>query len=196
MSHVSHHFLRLCWDWITWDRVGPLGGKHRAISWEVKECVVARWDLQGCSPHQCQLRTDGLPPSREQVLNVPIAYQRYEPDKPISWLSTEACLFPIASLTVMWEKLGTDPRTGQLACCELGREPFFSGAIDLFKSIDDYTKGLLFIDCMRYVWFGTIRRLRVGYMWCVGRVFPKGVHRFELLRFSDMSNRLFAAVSI
>jgi hypothetical protein len=41
----------------------------------------------------------------------------------------------------MGEKLGMDPWTGQLACCELGREPFFSGAVDLFKSIDDYVKG-------------------------------------------------------
>jgi hypothetical protein len=77
---------------------------------------------------------------REQVLNVPIACRRYGPDKPSSWLSTEACLFPTASFVVMGEKLGTDPWTGQSTCCGLGREPFFSGAVDLFKSVDDYMK--------------------------------------------------------
>jgi hypothetical protein len=34
-----------------------------------------------------------------------------------------------------------DPRTGQPACCGLGFEPFFSGAVDLFKFADDYAKG-------------------------------------------------------
>jgi hypothetical protein len=44
-------------------------------------------------------------------------------------------------LAVMGERLGMDPRIGQLACCGLCRETFFSGAVDLFKSIDDYIKG-------------------------------------------------------
>jgi hypothetical protein len=37
--------------------------------------------------------------------------------------------------------MGMDPRSGQPACCELSQEPFFSGAVDLFKSIDNYVKG-------------------------------------------------------
>jgi hypothetical protein len=77
---------------------------------------------------------------REQVLNVPIACRRYGPIKHNSRLSTEACLFPNASLAVMGEKLGTDPWTGQPACYGLGREPIFSGVVDLFKSVDDYVK--------------------------------------------------------
>jgi hypothetical protein len=32
-------------------------------------------------------------------------------------------------MTVMGEKLGRDPQIGQLVCCELGQEPFFSGAV-------------------------------------------------------------------
>jgi hypothetical protein len=47
---------------------------------------------------------------------------------------------PTAPLAVVGEKLGTDPRIGQPACCELCREPFFSGAVDLFKSGDDCMK--------------------------------------------------------
>jgi hypothetical protein len=78
---------------------------------------------------------------REQVLNVPIACRRYESGKPSSWLSTETCLFPTASLAAMGEKVGMDPRIGQPSCCRLFREHLFSGAVDLFKSVDDYTKG-------------------------------------------------------
>jgi hypothetical protein len=33
-----------------------------------------------------------------------------------------------------------DPQTSQPACCGLGREPFFSGAVDLLKSVNDYVK--------------------------------------------------------
>jgi hypothetical protein len=79
--------------------------------------------------------------TREQVLNVPIACQRYGPVKPSSWLSTEAWLFPTTSLAIMEEKLGMDLQTSQPACCGLGWEPFFSGAVDLFKSVNDYAKG-------------------------------------------------------
>jgi hypothetical protein len=50
-------------------------------------------------------------------------------------------VFSPASLVIMGEKLGMDPRTGQPACCGLGLEPFFSGAVDLFKFADDYAKG-------------------------------------------------------
>jgi hypothetical protein len=39
------------------------------------------------------------------------------------------------------EKLGTDPRIGQSACCGLCREPFFSGAVALSIAVDDFTKG-------------------------------------------------------
>jgi hypothetical protein len=56
----------------------------------------------------------------EQVLNVPIAYQRYVPEKHNSQLSREACLFPTISLVVMGEKLGIDLRTSKPSCCGLG----------------------------------------------------------------------------
>jgi hypothetical protein len=63
------------------------------------------------------------------------------PDKPSSWLSTEACLFPTASLTVVGEKLGTDSRIKRSSSCGLCQEPFFSVAVDLYKSVDDFVKG-------------------------------------------------------
>jgi hypothetical protein len=36
---------------------------------------------------------------------------------------------PTASMVVLGEKLGTDPRIGQLSYYGLGREPFISGAV-------------------------------------------------------------------
>jgi hypothetical protein len=48
---------------------------------------------------------------------------------------------PTASLAVLGEKLGTDPRIGQPACCGLCQEPFFLGAATLLNSVDDYAKG-------------------------------------------------------
>jgi hypothetical protein len=47
---------------------------------------------------------------------------------------------PTASLDVLGEKLGTDPWIGQPVCCGLCREPFFSGAVTLLNSVDDYVK--------------------------------------------------------
>jgi hypothetical protein len=79
---------------------------------------------------------------------------------------------PTAPLTVVREKLGTDPRIGRLACCGLCQEPFFSGAVDLFKFVDDCMKGCH----VRGPPTGSVRRTYVdwrGKHTCrVGRVFP------------------------
>jgi hypothetical protein len=48
---------------------------------------------------------------------------------------------PTSSMAVLGEKLGTDPRIGKPTCCEMYREPFFSGAVALLNSVDDYAKG-------------------------------------------------------
>jgi hypothetical protein len=77
----------------------------------------------------------------EQVLNVPIACWCYGPDKPSSCLSTEAYLFPTASLVVVGEKLGMDLRIRWSSSYGLCREPFFSGVVDMYKSVDDFVKG-------------------------------------------------------
>jgi hypothetical protein len=53
-------------------------------------------------------------------------------------------------MTDVGEKLSTDPWIGHPASCGLGREPFFSGIVDLFNSVDDLVK-----DCH-------VRRLPVG----------------------------------
>jgi hypothetical protein len=76
----------------------------------------------------------------EKVLNVLIACQCYGPGKTSSWLSIEACLFLTASLAVVGEKLGTNPWIGRPLSCGLCREPFFSGAVNMYKSVDDSVK--------------------------------------------------------
>jgi hypothetical protein len=48
---------------------------------------------------------------------------------------------PTASMAVSREKLGMDPRIGQPVGCGLCQGPFFSGAVVLLKSVDDYVKG-------------------------------------------------------
>jgi hypothetical protein len=74
----------------------------------------------------------------------------------------------------MGEKLGTDLRIGQPACCELCREPFFSGTVDPFKSVDDCVKGCH----IRGLPAGSVRRAHVdwrGKRTCrVGWVSPAG----------------------
>jgi hypothetical protein len=105
------------------------------------------------------------------LLNVPIAYRWYGPVSkywtywshirlaPVSKYWTyrshtgdmapvslvigcqQELTFPHCSLVVVGEKLGTDPRIGWPSCCGLCQEPFFSGAVDLFKSVDDCMKG-------------------------------------------------------
>jgi hypothetical protein len=44
-------------------------------------------------------------------------------------------------MAVLEEKLCTDSRIGQLMCCGLCQESFFSRAVVLLNSIDDYVKG-------------------------------------------------------
>jgi hypothetical protein len=44
---------------------------------------------------------------------------------------------PTASMTIMGEKLGMNSQIGQPVCYGSGRDPFFSGAVDSFNSIDD-----------------------------------------------------------
>jgi hypothetical protein len=78
---------------------------------------------------------------REQVLNVLITYRGYGPGKPSSLTSTHGDFIPTFSMAGSGEKLGMDPQIGQPLCCELCREPFFSGAVALSITVDDFTKG-------------------------------------------------------
>jgi hypothetical protein len=78
---------------------------------------------------------------REHVLNVPITCWCCGPGKPSDWLSIEHCLFPTTSFAVVGKKLGTGPRIRRSSSCGLCRGLFFSRAVDLFKSVNDFTNG-------------------------------------------------------
>jgi hypothetical protein len=119
---------------------GHLGGSVEHFEGKDGESVVDILRFLCGSPRLCWLRTEGLVPVSKYWMYRSHAGD-YGPSKPSSQLSKEAWLFPTASLVFVGEKLGTDPWIGQLACCRLYRGPFFSGAVDLFKSVDDCAKG-------------------------------------------------------
>jgi hypothetical protein len=112
----------------------------------------------------------------EQVLNVPIACRWYGFNKPSSWSSLGAWLTAPASLAGLGEKLGTDPRIGQPACCGLCREHFFSGAVGSIQTYRRLAKGCH----VRGPPIGSVRWAYVdwrGKRTCrVGRVFPYRVY--------------------
>jgi hypothetical protein len=124
----------------------------------------------------------------EQVLNILIACQKYGPGKRSSQLSIEDYLFHTASVAVIGEKLGTDLWIGQSSCCGLGWEPFFSGAVDLFKSIDDYAKGCYTLTTWDMYGRGSYADRAWDVCGMLARFPLQGVHWFESLWLSDMSN--------
>jgi hypothetical protein len=79
---------------------------------------------------------------------------------------------PPALLAGSGEKMGTDPRIGQSACCGLCREPFFSGAVGSVQICRCLAKGCH----VRGLPAGSVRWVYVDWrgkhMCHVGRVFP------------------------
>jgi hypothetical protein len=152
-----------------------LGGSVEHSEGKSGESVVTIPRFLCGSPRLCRLRTEGL-----VSMSMYWMYRShagvYGPSKPSSRLSTEAWLFSTASLTIVGEKLCTDPQIGQSACCGLFQEPFFSGVVDLFKSVDGCAKGC-------HVWelpAGSVRRAYVDWRgkrtYRVGQVFPCRVY--------------------
>jgi hypothetical protein len=136
---------------------------------------VASWHLQDFSPRLCQLRIVRL-----ALVSKYRTYRLHVGDMgPVNLVvgcQQKFDFSPTAPLDVLGEKLGTDPRIRQPVCCGLCREPFFSGVVDLFKSIDDCMKGCH----VRGPPAGSIRWAYMdwrGKRTCrVGRVFPCRVY--------------------
>jgi hypothetical protein len=103
-------------------------------------------------------------------LNIPIACRRYGSGKPSTLPSIEGGFTPTTSMVVLGEKLGMDLRIGQLACCELGQEPF---------SREQWLCSSLLTTSQKV----DVSDMLVGFS-------LQGVHRFESPRLSDMSKRL------
>jgi hypothetical protein len=119
--------------------VGPVGGKGRPSVGKVGEWYVEGRHLQSYIPRLCRLRTDGLIPASKYW-----TYWSHVGDMgPVSLVDScqQKLIFsPTASLAIVGEKLGTDLRIRRSSSCELCQEPFFSGVVDLYKSVDDFTK--------------------------------------------------------
>jgi hypothetical protein len=92
-----------------------------------------------------------------------------------------------ASLVDSGEKQGMNPQISQLMCCGLYQEPFFSGAVALLNSVDDYKKYAIYEPReIRMVFDHT--RTEHGKRVTYWSDFPlQRVHRFESPRLSDMS---------
>jgi hypothetical protein len=78
--------------------------------------------------------------------------------------------FSTTSLVGSSEKLGADPRIGQPVCCGLCREPFFSGAVTLSNSVDNWQKVATYGDHPQeadtgHTWIGvgSVRGVLVGF---------------------------------
>jgi hypothetical protein len=156
-------------------RRGHLGGQVEHLEGKGGESAVAvPWFLCG-SPHLCQLRTEGLAPVSKYWTYRSLAGV-YGPSDHSNWLLADVWFFPTASLPTVGETLGMDPQIDQSVCCGLCREPFFSGAVDLFKSVDNCVKGCH----VRGPPIGSVHRAYVesrGKHTCyVGRVFPYRVY--------------------
>jgi hypothetical protein len=126
--------------WIKWRPDRTIRRKRRIVGWEGWESDVESQRLQGANPCLCRLRTNRLVPANKYW-----TYWSHDGVMgAINWCSlssTDACIFPIASMAVRGEKLGGDPWIGQPMCCRSGWELFFSGAVHLFNPIDGYMKG-------------------------------------------------------
>jgi hypothetical protein len=163
--------------WITWDRAGPLGGKCRTIGWGGRGVVLASRHLQGCNPCLCQLRINGLAPTSKYWM-----YRSHTVDRYLAFIT--------ASMAVLREKLGGVPTDHS------ARLGVVSGALFLGSN---RVRPMLWMACKRLPHMWTTRRKHTlgihGLAWeahvsCVSSFPLQGVHRFESLWLSDMSNCL------
>jgi hypothetical protein len=52
----------------------------------------------------------------------------------------------------------------------------FLGSSGIHPNLPVTHERLLCVDHVRYIWSGTIRRLSVGCVWCIGQIFPCRVY--------------------
>jgi hypothetical protein len=150
IGHVNLTLVR----WVygsTGDRAGSLGGKWRPPVGKVREWYVESWHIQGCSPHLCQLRTDGLAPVSKYWTYRSHAGV-YGPSKSSSWLTTGAWLTPTASLVWLRRETGNGlaGRLAGLLWIVLGA--LFLKSSGIRPNLLESHEGLLYVDHVRYVW--------------------------------------------
>jgi hypothetical protein len=164
-------------------RMGRSGSEMwKADTSRVVALACVSWGPMGCP--------------REQVLNVPITCQRYGPYKPSSRPSTEGWLCPHCFNDCLGWETGYRPTDRSADVLWIMSGALFLWSSDPVQLCWWLCGRLLCVDCIKYIWSRTIRGLSMGCMWHVGQVFLQGVQWFKSPRLSDMSNRLFVAVSM
>jgi hypothetical protein len=138
---------------ITWDRVGPLGGKGKQLVGQVGEWYVKSRHLQDYSPHLCRLWTDGLAPTSKYWM-----YRSHASD--MGPVSLVACHQQKLGLSLMlhwlaWERnwVRTHGSVSRRAmdCVEC---PFSREQWDPSKSIDDSWKVATYGDRRQEAYVG------------------------------------------
>jgi hypothetical protein len=141
---------------------------------KVNEWYVESRHLQGCRPHMCRLRTDGLAPVSKYW-----TYQShagvYGPSKPTSPLSTNVWLSPLLHWLARERNWGWTRGSINRCAVDCVESPF-SQEQWLYPTLSMMCEGFLYVDHVRYVWSWTIRGLSVESMWRVGRIFPCRVY--------------------
>jgi hypothetical protein len=89
----------------------------------------------------------------EQILNVPIACWYMSTVSLVAYREWRVALPPLLQWLPRGEKLCMDPWIDQPSCCGLGQESFFSGAVALFITVDDFLK-----DCYTWITWDTYGR--------------------------------------
>jgi hypothetical protein len=171
ISHFTRGLYLCC---INWRPGGALRWDWRPSVGKVEEWNVASWRLKGCSPYLCQLRTDGLAPTSNYWMywsHVGV----YGPSKPSSMPWINAWLKRTASMAVSREKLRWVPWTNQPGW-EVESGALFLRSSSIRPMLLMTHERLLYVDCVKYVWSGTIRGLSTGGMWHIGRVFSCRVY--------------------
>jgi hypothetical protein len=189
--HGDHRFLNLNFGilgrfWLNGRPPGPLGRKWRPSFGKVREWYVESQHLQGCSPHICWLRTDGLAP-RSKYWTYWSHAGVYGPSKPSNLSSTKAWLKSTASLVGSGEKLSTDPRIGQPRAANCVGSPFSQEQWDPSKSVNDSRRVAIRGPHKIHMVEGHTWTERGKHVACWPGFPLQGVHRFESPRLSDMS---------
>jgi hypothetical protein len=109
------------------DRVGSFRGVSGTLRREGRRKCCGYSEVSMWQPPPVSVIDQGVG-TREQVLNVPIAYRWYGPDKPSSMLSTDVWLLLLLPWLYWKRNWVVDLRTTQPGW-RLCREPFFLGAV-------------------------------------------------------------------
>jgi hypothetical protein len=119
--------------------MGPLSGKRRTVGWEGRRVWCGKPAPPRLYPPPVLIKDRWIGP-REQVLNVPIACWYTSLVSLVVCHQQKVALPPLLQWLPWGEKLGMNPWIDQSLCCELGREPFFSGAVTLSIAVDEFVK--------------------------------------------------------